>query len=110
MNQNTLILVGAFGGAAIGVLGGLVGTWFSIRNTNGPRERAFVVKSTGLCWLAVTAFLAAIFVTPKPYDIMLWLPYMAALPFAARYWNRRQLQIRNEEALAAKDSSQGDLA
>jgi hypothetical protein len=100
MDQQTLILVGAFGGAALGVLGGLVGTYFSIRNTNGPRERAFVVRSAVMCWVSATAFVVAILVTPKPYDILLWLPYMAALPFVARAWNRRQMQIRGEESSA----------
>jgi hypothetical protein len=98
MDDQTLILVGAFGGAAIGVLGGLLGTYFSIRNTNGPRERGFVVRSAVVSWLAVTIFLAALLVTPMPYQTLLWLPYMAGLPFAARACNRRQMQIRGEES------------
>jgi len=104
MDQQTLILVGAFGGAAMGVVGGLVGTYFSIRNTNGPRERGFVVRVAVLSWLAITAFLAALWSIPKPYDLLLWLPYMAALPFAVRAWNRRQEQIRREESDAGTSS------
>ncbi len=98
MDQQTLILIGAFGGAGLGVLGGLVGTYFSIRNTNGPRERSFVVRSAILCWLAIGVFLAALWFTRMPYAALLWLPYMALLPVAARAWNRRQNQIRGEES------------
>jgi hypothetical protein len=94
MNQNTLIFIGAFGGAALGVLGGLIGTWFSIKNTNGPRERAFVLRVSAVCWLAITAFLAGLWLIPSPYNMLLWLPYGVGLPLAVRAWNRRQQQIR----------------
>ena len=107
MNENTLILVGAIGG---GVLGGVVGTWCSIRNTSGPRERAFMIRTAVLCWLAVTAFLAALCFIPFHYQALLCLPEMFAFHFAIRALNRRHHQIRAEEALAAKDSSQDDLA
>ena len=40
--------IGAIAGAVIGLAGGAVGTWFSIRNTNGPRERAFMVKAAAV--------------------------------------------------------------
>ena len=32
-------------GALIGVIGGAVGTYFSIKNTSGPKERDYMVKS-----------------------------------------------------------------
>jgi hypothetical protein len=108
MNQDTLILFCAFGGAVIGILGGVVGTWFSIRNTVGPRERAFTIRASVLCWVGVSAFLAALWFTPFPYRALLWLPYMAALPFMARAWNRRQMQIRTEES-GAPGGSQGTV-
>jgi hypothetical protein len=97
MNQDTFTLVGAIGGSAIEVLGGVVGTWFSIRNTNGPRERCFVVRASVLCWLAGTAFLGTLWFTPFSFQAPLWLPYMAALHPAIHAWNRRQDQIRKED-------------
>jgi uncharacterized membrane protein len=104
MNQQTLTLVGAFSGGALGILGGFVGTYFSIRNTKGPRERNFVVRSAVVFGLGVSAFLAALFVTPMPYASLLWLPYMAALLFVGRAWNRRQRQIRSEESSASSQN------
>ena len=98
MDDETLILIGAFGGAAGGVLGGVVGTYFTIRNTNGPRERAFVVRASVVCWVTILAFGAVLFVTPTSYRFLLWLPYMLALPLAIRAGNRKQEQIRREEA------------
>lgn len=101
MDDKTLVLIGAFGGAAIGVLGGVVGTYFTIRNTHGPRERAFVVRACVVCCLACAAFVTALLVTPMPYRALVWLPFMLALPLAVRAWNRKQATIRREEAGAA---------
>jgi hypothetical protein len=52
-------LIGAIAGSLIGGAGGLTGTCFSIRNTNGPRERAFVIRTVIMLWIGVAAFLAA---------------------------------------------------
>ena len=88
-------------GAAIGIAGGAIGTYFSIANTNGPRERAFMVRVSILTWIAVSLFLAAMMLLPRPYGLWLWIPYGIALPLAVRSTNRRQLRIRNEESLGA---------
>ena len=75
-----------------------MGTWFSIRNTKGPRERAFVLRAAVVCWLAVTLFVVALYFTPLLYRSLLWLPYLFGLPFALRAWNRRQEQLHKEES------------
>ena len=46
MNPGFIGLIGGIVGGIIGVAGGLLGTYFSIKNTNGPRERAFVIKAS----------------------------------------------------------------
>jgi hypothetical protein len=101
MDSRMVGLIGGISGAAIGILGGMVGTYFSVRNTEGPRERAFMIRSSAVCWIAVTAFLAAMWFTPIGYRILLWLPYLLILPMGIRYGNRRQQQIREEETKAA---------
>ena len=101
MNQDTLTLVGAIGGSVIGVLGGVVGTWCSIRNTGGPRERAFMIRVAVCCWLAVTAFLAALWLIPFQYEAILCVPEILGLHFAIKAGNRRLAQIRKEDSGAA---------
>lgn len=98
MNPATIGLLGGIGGSVLGLMGGALGTYASIKNTAGPRERAFMVKVAALAWVAVTAFLAALWFTPFPYRFLLWLPYLLALPWAIRAGNRRQDRIRREEA------------
>ncbi|MGH9369286.1 MAG: hypothetical protein ACRD3M_16625 [Thermoanaerobaculia bacterium] len=97
MHPGTL---GAIAGSALGLLGGAIGTYFSIRNTRGPRERAFVVRASGIAWVAVTVFLAALLLLPSPYRFLLWIPYAILLPLGIWKWNRVQGRIREEEARA----------
>jgi hypothetical protein len=98
MKSETLGLVGGIVGGAIGLLGGAVGTYFSIKNTLGPRERAFVTKASVICWVFVTAFLVAMFLLPSPQRFLLWVPYGILLPIGIRVWNRKQMAIRKEES------------
>ncbi len=90
--------MGGIIGGGIGLAGGVVGTYFSIKNTNGSRERAFMIKVSAIAWVVVTAFLAGLLLLPKPYNWFMWLPYGIALPLGIRWCNQRQLKIRAEEA------------
>jgi hypothetical protein len=90
--------IGGIGGSLIGIAGGVLGSYCSLRATNGPREKAFVWRMIGLCVLLVAAFLVALFVTPVPYKWFLWLPYPILLITMIRWANRTQQRIRAEEA------------
>ena len=94
-------LVAGLVGAFMGLVGGAIGTYASIRNTAGPRERAFMIRVAGVVWIAVTAFLVALVVVPFPYKWLLWIAYVPALVAAIVWGNRRQRQIRSEEGAAA---------
>ena len=96
-------LVGGIIGGALGALGGVVGTYFSIKNTNGPRERAFMIRVAIVAWVVITAFVFGLFALPQPFNFLLWAPYGIALPLAILWCNRRQLRIRAEEAASECD-------
>jgi Ca2+/Na+ antiporter len=95
-------LIGGIGGSIIGVAAGIIGTYYSIKRTEGPRERAFVVNSAVLCWVGVTIFLGFLLLLPNPYRWLIWVPYAIALPIWVWYANRRQQQIREDESAAKK--------
>jgi hypothetical protein len=101
VDPRTIGLMGAIVGTAVGIFGGILGTFFGIMNTAGPRERAFAIRAAAQCWVAVALFLAALWWTPAPYQALLWVPYVLLLPLTIRAWNRRQEQIRREEASEA---------
>jgi hypothetical protein len=90
-------LIGGLIGGGIGLVGGAVGTYFSIKNTLGPRERSFMIRVSAIAWVLITLFLVGLMTLPKPYNFLLWVPYGIALPLSIRWCNRRQLAVRADE-------------
>jgi hypothetical protein len=97
MDASQVGLIGGLLGGALGVLGGAAGTFFSIKNTSGPDERAFMVRVAIAAWLIISAFIAGQLLLPRPYNWLLWIPYGIGLPFSIIWLNRRQAQIRSDE-------------
>jgi phosphotransferase system glucose/maltose/N-acetylglucosamine-specific IIC component len=89
--------VGGIIGAVIGLAGGAIGTYASIKNTGGPKERQFMVRAAVAAWIGITLFLALLFVLPSPYRWLIWIPYGVALPLAIVSLNRKQQAIRSDE-------------
>lgn len=90
-------LIGAIIGSAIGVLGGALGTYFSIKNTKGPFERAWMIRCAITIWIAVILFLVLLRFVPGSYRIYFWIPYCIALTVSIVKLNRKQAAIRAEE-------------
>jgi hypothetical protein len=90
-------IVGGTVGSVVGIAGGAIGTWFSIRNTRGPRERSFVIKASLVCWVAVTAFVVGLMVLPSPQRFFFWIPYAILLPLGISLFNRKQAELRRGE-------------
>ena len=90
-------LIGSIVGSLLGVAGGLIGTYFSIKKTNGPRERAFMIRAAAVCWIGLGALFAAMFFLPQA-RLWIWIPYFILLPFEIRYLNKKQAAIRREES------------
>lgn len=93
-------LIGGIVGGVIGVLGGVVGTYFSVKNTVGRRERRFMIQVAVVAWIAVIAFVFGLVTLPQPFNFLLWIPYVIALPLGIMWCNRRQRIIRGEEDAA----------
>ena len=90
--------IGAILGTALGITGGLIGTYFSIKNTNGPRERGFMIRASIVCWILVILFLGLMFILPSPHRYLLWIPYAILLPLGIVVGNRIQKRIMEEES------------
>ena len=101
MNPGLIGLIGGIIGGIIGLAGGLLGTYFSIKNTNSPRERAFVIKVSIACWIFVLVFVFGLCLIPGLYKLILIPIYVvglvASIPLIL-LWNKKQAQIRLEES------------
>ncbi len=94
-------LIGAIGGSVLGLAGGIVATYFSIKNTNGPNERRFMVKASVVMWITIGIFLALLFLLPNPYRWFMWIPYGILLPLGIIFVSKRDAQIRAKESGSA---------
>jgi MFS family permease len=95
-------LIGAIVGCVLGLAGGIIGTYFSIKNTNGPKERAFMVRAAVIGWIAIGIFLALLLILPSPYRYFMWIPYGILLPIGIIFGNKRQAKIRAEESKSSR--------
>jgi type III secretory pathway component EscV len=91
-------IMGGIVGSAIGVAGGLVGTYFSIKNTKTSREHAFMVKASVVAWVFIAVFVLGMCLIPGFYKVYLAPIYVVALVVGILFGNKRQAQIRLEES------------
>ena len=91
-------LIGGIVGGVLGIAGGVVGTYFSIKNTKSPRERAFMIKASIVCWVFVLAFMFGIWLVPGFYKLLLVPIYVVGLVAGILSSNKEQAQIRAEES------------
>jgi hypothetical protein len=89
--------IGGIAGGLIGLLGGVFGTYCSIKNTNGPRERAFVIRASVLGWIFVGLFIVGLMLIPQSYKVLLMILYPVLLVLGIWKWNQSQFRIRQEE-------------
>ncbi len=116
---HSLGLAGAILGPIVGLLGGILGTRMSIRNTNSPRERRLMVRFAWLTWMLVIvfcglslAFTAIACQNSSRHPVLvtslflgLALGYFLLLLGLIVWGNRRQRQIRKEESLRSPAES-----
>ena len=86
--------VGTLVGGGVGLLGGVIGTYFTIKNTKGPRERAFTIKGAILGWIFIALFIAGLVLIPSEYKFLVFIAYVVILLVGIRKWNQMQLRIR----------------
>lgn len=91
-------------GCVLGFAGGAFGTYCSIKNTKGPREKRFMIKAAVVTWSALSIFLALLIGLPAPYRFFMWVPYGILLPLGIRYSNKRQQALQ-----ALEDGKMADL-
>ncbi len=100
MDSQTVAIIGGIMGAAIGIGGGLFGTYKSIKNTETPRERQFIIRLAAGLWLVLCVWmgvpLVLVLMKVLPLEIF-WgvlLPFYILLGPFIRWGNQKQAAIR----------------
>jgi hypothetical protein len=106
LSRKGKLMSGGMLGVLGGLIGGLIGAYASIKNTSGPRERAFMIQVAVVFWIAITAFIFGLLALPRPFNFLLWVPYLISLPLAILWCNRRQRHSRAEEAAMSTNHPQ----
>jgi uncharacterized membrane-anchored protein len=102
MNPGVIVgIIGGIVGSAIGILGGAVGTYFGIKSAKSPRERAFVIRASIICWVFVLAFVLGMCLIPGFYKLLLVPIYVVGLVSGILFMLKKQTQIRSEESKRA---------
>ncbi len=85
-------------GGVLGTMGGVLGTYLSIKSAKGPIERAFIKKSAVIAWATVSVFLGLLFTLPKPYNLLMWIPYGVTMLIGIPKLRRKHTEIRRSES------------
>ena len=102
MNPEAVVgIIGGSVGGGIGILGGAVGTYVGIKSAKSPRERAFMIKASIICWVFVLAFVLGMCLIPGLYKLWLVPIYVVGLVAGILLGNKKQAQIRLEESKRA---------
>ncbi len=96
-------LSGAILGPVLGLLGGVLGSWCSIKNTSSARERRFMIRMTLLIWLLLFVLAGLPLTLALAGVVPAWLCWSCAGAFFTLllpliFWsNARQRRIQIEE-------------
>src|SRR5262249_20668517 len=96
MDGSTWVLMGAVAGGVIGVLGGVFGTWMSLRGARSPAERAVLWPWIVACWVGVALFCVLAFVLPSPYRYLIWIAYVPLLVLGILRCNAQLARLRGQ--------------
>ena len=80
-------LIGTVVGSIVGVAGGLLGTWMSIRNLPRGEQRNFMVRMAVVGWMGALGFCVALLLIPTPWNGVLWIVYVPGLCVFMRHVN-----------------------
>lgn len=84
------------------LVGGTVGTVCTVRRARGARERRTLLWACAVAWLAAIAFITGVLIIPRPFGVLLWVPYAIGVPAGVSLFRRAWRHARE------KDGTDGD--
>lgn len=81
--------IGAIVGGGFGLLGGIIGCWFSIKNARPGPQRCFMINMVWWFWLAALGLAIVVMLVPGPYRFIVIPAFSMILPLWIRWGNKR---------------------
>jgi ABC-type transport system involved in multi-copper enzyme maturation permease subunit len=85
------------------ILGGVIATYYNVRNVSGPKERAFVVQVCTVSWLIVFSLLLLTYFLPSPHRFVVAALYLLVCPLMVYRWTNKHQLIRMIEERSEPD-------
>lgn len=82
---------------AVALLGGAIASYYNIRNSRGPKERAFVTKACVIAWAVILSMLVAVYLLPAPWRYAAAAGYFIVCPILVYKWATTHQLIRMVE-------------
>jgi len=68
-------------GSLVGLLGGIVGTYYEIARRKTDEQRSAMKKLAAYAWLAVIGLVVCLMILPRPYNYLAHLLFLASFPW-----------------------------
>ncbi len=76
------------------ILGGIIATYYNVRNVAGPKERTFVIQVCTVSWLIVLSLLLFAYFLPSPHRFVVAGLYLVVCPLMVFRWTNKHQLIR----------------
>jgi len=100
----TAALIGGIIGGFLGLVGGLAGTYFSVKKAESARERSFVVRWAVILWIAIIAYTLTVLFIPNSRN-WAWIPFSMFCPFVVIFLNKKHAAIRSIDQEKAEEDA-----
>ena len=82
-------MVYGIAGSIIGLIGGMIGTYFSFKRAKTKQEKQILIKFSIILWTGILLCLGIFLIIPHPYKPISFVPFWIALPLLIKSMNKK---------------------
>ena len=85
------------------LVGGTVGTVCTVQRARGSCERRLLLWICASLWLAAIVFVVGILSIPRPFGVLLWVPYGVGVPIGVSFFRGRLRHARANDGTTRRE-------
>jgi hypothetical protein len=86
-------MIPAIIGSCIGVLGGVIGTFYSIKRAKNQIQKKQTIILALILWLIIFICIGLFFIIPNPFKVTSFIPCWISLPFLIKWARKNNVDI-----------------